>query len=427
MNNKPKIVFYGAVDTHSGYGARSRDIVKSILKLNKYDLKIISCRWGSTPLGFLNPNILEHKQILDCILPNNQLTYQPDLWIMCTVGHEMQKVGKQNWLITAGIETTITPADFIEGCNRADLVLVSSNHSKKSLLESKFEKRENGSNKLLEVIECKTPVEILMEGYDESIYKKLDKVNFNLDYIKEEFCFLYTGHWLPGSQGEDRKNTSGLIKTFLETFKNKKNKPALILKTSCGSYSIVDRELILDKIEEIKKQVQGELPNIYLIHGGLTDEEMNELYNHSKVKAMVNFTKGEGYGRPLLEFTITQKPVITSAWSGQVDFLDKNFSILLPGQLTNVHESAANQFLLKESQWFTVDYKIASITLQNVYLNYNRYLDGAKRQAYKSKTEFNLEKMQEKLESYLNKVPFVEIKPFVLPTLKRIPQQPVNV
>jgi hypothetical protein len=165
---------------------------------------------------------------------------------MNTVGHEMQKVGKYNILITAGIETTITPSDFVEGCNKADLVLVSSNHSKKSLLESKFEKRENGSNRLLETIECKVPVEVLMEGYDEKIYKKLDKVNFNLDDIKEEFCFLYTGHWLPGVLGEDRKNTSGLIKTFLETFKNKKSKPALILKTSHGSYSVVDREAVLD-------------------------------------------------------------------------------------------------------------------------------------------------------------------------------------
>jgi len=423
--NKPTIVVYGPVDTHSGYGSRSRDVVKAILKLNKYDLKIISCRWGNTPMGFLNPNILEHKQILDCIVPNGQLTSQPDLWIMITVGHEMQKVGKVNWLITAGIETTITPADFIEGCNKADLVLVSSQHSKKSIQESKFEKRENGSNKLLEVIECKTPIDILFEGLDESIYHKLDKVNFDLNNIKEEFCFLYTGHWLPGSFGEDRKNVSGLIKTFLETFRNKKVKPALILKTSCGSYSIVDREAVLDKIETIKKEVTGDLPNIYLIHGGLSDKEMNELYNHPKVKAMVNFTKGEGYGRPLLEFSITQKPVITSDWSGQLDFLDKNFSVLLPGKLSNVHESAANQFLLKESLWFTVDYKVASMLLQSVYLNYKNFLDGAKRQAYKSRTEFNLVKMQEKLEQYLSKVSFIEVKPFVLPTLKKLPQ-PIN-
>jgi hypothetical protein len=46
---------------------------------------------------------------------------------------------------------------------------------------------------------------------------------------------------------------------------------------------------------------------VYLLHGEFTDEEMNSIYNHSKVKAMVSLTKGEGFGRPLLEFSLTQK------------------------------------------------------------------------------------------------------------------------
>ena len=45
-----QLVFISApVDTYSGYGARSRDIVKALLKANKYYIKIIPQRWGSTP------------------------------------------------------------------------------------------------------------------------------------------------------------------------------------------------------------------------------------------------------------------------------------------------------------------------------------------------------------------------------------------
>ena len=84
---------------------------------------------------------------------------------------------------------------------------------------------------------------------------------------------------------------------------------------------------------------------------------MNELYNHPKVKAMINLTKGEGFGRPLLEFSLTKKPIITTNWSGHTDFLNPEFTTMLPGQLTNVHPSAANQWLLKESQWFSVDHQ----------------------------------------------------------------------
>jgi len=91
-----------------------------------------------------------------------------------------------------------------------------------------------------------------------------------------------------------------MIKAFLEVFKKKKNKPALILKVSQGATSILDRDKILKKIDDVRRSVVGsELPNIYLIHGDLSDKEINAIYNHKKVKAMINLTKGEGFGRPL--------------------------------------------------------------------------------------------------------------------------------
>jgi hypothetical protein len=62
-----------------------------------------------------------------------------------------------------------------------------------------------------------------------------------------------------------------------------------------------------------------------LLHGEFTDVEMNEIYNHSKVKAMVSLTKGEGFGRPLLEFSLTNKPIISSNWSGHIDYLNPEF------------------------------------------------------------------------------------------------------
>ena len=35
--------------------------------------------------------------------------------------------------------------------------------------------------------------------------------------------------------------------------------------------------------KSIKNDVKGILPPIYLIHGDLTDEEMNQMYNHPKL------------------------------------------------------------------------------------------------------------------------------------------------
>ena len=73
---------------------------------------------------------------------------------------------------------------------------------------------------------------------------------------------------------------------------------------------------------------------------------MNQLYNHPKVKAMMSMTHGEGFGRPLLEASITGKPTITTNWSGHIDFIKPEYNILIGGELKNVHKTASNKFLL---------------------------------------------------------------------------------
>jgi glycosyltransferase involved in cell wall biosynthesis len=207
---------------------------------------------------------------------------------------------------------------------------------------------------------------------------------------------------MPGDLGEDRKNVGLLVKSFYETFKNKQNKPALILKTSQVGSSYADREEILKKIKKIKKTVNSNnLPNIYLLHGEFTDEEINELYNHPKVKAMVNLTKGEGFGRPLLEFTLIKKPLICSGWSGQMDFLNPEFTNLIEGQLTQIHPSTQNPFLHPDSVWFSPDLSQIGFYLKDVFENYKNYTEKAKRQAHYSKTNFSWEKMKEKLDGLL--------------------------
>ena len=213
-----------------------------------------------------------------------------------------------------------------------------------------------------------------------------------------------------------------MIKTFLETFNNPgRKKPALVLKANHVNYSLLDREQILKKINDIRDQVSGNLPNIYLLHGEMTDEEMNLLNNDPKVKAFVSFTKGEGYGRPLAEAAITGKPTIVSNWSGHVDFINPNYNVLVGGELKNVHPSAANQFLLKESQWFSINTDIASRAMKDVFKHYKKYLEKSRKQTQYLKDNWSFDKMTEKLNSLL---PTVSAAPKTqqinLPKLKKI-------
>jgi glycosyltransferase involved in cell wall biosynthesis len=329
---------------------------------------------------------------------------------------------KYNIGCTAGIETTIAPAEWIEGCSRMNLILGSSKHTIEVLKNSKFEKRDQKTNQPMGFIEWKGDSEVIFEGADIEKYK-VAKSNFDFSSIKEDFAYLFVGHWMQGALSEDRKNVGLLVKAFFETFKNKSKKPALILKTSQVGSSYMDRDEILKKITSIKESCKSNnLPNVYLLHGEFTDIEMNEIYNHSKVKAMVNLTKGEGFGRPLLEFSLVNKPIITTNWSGHIDYLNPEFVTLLPGTLTNVHPSAANNMLLQEAQWFSVDTGHAGHFLKDVFENYKGYADKAKRQGFQSRTKFSFDAMKEKLgKVFSEKIPeFPKQVQLQLPQLKKI-------
>ena len=416
---KPLCVVSCPIDTFSGYGARSRDLVKSLIQLKEqeWDIKIMPQRWGDCPWNFLsNDNPLRQRFILN-------LTKKPDIWIQITVPNEFQPVGQYNIGISAGIETTVYPAPFIEGSNRMDLNLVSSEHSKQVALASQFDQKDNNTQQIVKQIKLQKPIEVLFEGLDLEKYYKNPNNSSMLNNITEDFCFLYTGHWLPGNFGEDRKNVATLIKTFLETFKGiNKKKPALILKSNKVNYSLLDREGVLRDINRIRDKFKGEkLPNIYLLHGELTDEEMNKLNNDPKIKSFISFTKGEGYGRPLAEAAITGKPTIVSNWSGHRDFLFPDYNILIGGELKPVHQSTANEFLLKESQWFNISTDIASRAMKDVFKHYKKYLEKSRKNTQYLKDNFSFNKMTEKLNLLLPKIDASpQIQELKLPKLKKL-------
>jgi glycosyltransferase involved in cell wall biosynthesis len=311
-------------------------------------------------------------------------------------------MGYYNIGITAAIETTACPIEWIHGCNRMDLIVVPSEHSKMSLIGTIYNEADRNTNQIIKEHRVEKPVEILFEGFNEIIFGvEPEKHISDLNQIKEDFGFLFVGHWLDGALGEDRKNVGMMIKTFTMAFKNEKVKPALILKTSSATFSVLDREKMMQKIKEALGKDYGSIP-VYLLHGDLSEKEMNALYYHPKVKAMINFTKGEGFGRPLLEFSLTGKPVIVSDWSGHIDFL-KDGAVLLEGELKNVHESAANQFLLKEAKWFNVNVSKAISIIKDVYKNYDKYKTKASDLAKYNKQNFSLSKMTEIFDILLNK------------------------
>lgn len=416
----------GPFSSRSGYGDHARDFFRSLKRIRseEWEFMLFDLPWGATPRNALT--IGKDDDIINAINTNRQLPRQPDVVFHISVPNEFQPIGKFNIGVTAGIETTVCKPEWIEGCNRMNLVITTSEHSKRVFETSHFDRINKHTKQKEGVLKLTTPVAVVFEGCDTDLFSPKPDVTATvaaeLAAIPESHCFLFVGHWLPGDLGQDRKDIGMLIKTFCEAFKNKKSAPALVLKTSYAGFSIMERQDIEDKIRSVKSSIKGETPNVYLLYGDLVPEEMASLYNHPKIKSMVSFTKGEGYGRPLLEFAQYAKPVIASKWSGHLDFLPEDKALLLPGALTPVHPSAVReQGIQTEAAWFTVDYVQAAQLLQRVHRDYNLQLKRAARLAEHCRTNFNLAKADERLQAVLQQhatIPkAVELK---LPTLKRI-------
>tara|TARA_Y100000592_G_scaffold15784_1_gene23215 strand:- start:188 stop:1531 length:1344 start_codon:yes stop_codon:yes gene_type:complete len=424
---KKVMLICAPVTSRSGYGDHARDLVRAFLKLDKFNVKILDVPWGQTPRNALDNEL--DKNIIDCILSEPKLDSQPDVYVDIRIPNEFQTYGKINIGITAGIETTAVSNAWIEGCNKMDLVIVPSEHSKKGFVSALYEKIQqlpNGKKQKLGELKLEKPIESVFEGVDENLFKPIDNSSLDLvDDIKEDFCFLHVGLWGKGGYGEDRKDISKLIKVFYESFANKKQQPALILKTNQATFSILDREECLKRINKIKSKFPKDwnLPNVYLLHGSLSSENMNKLYNHPKVKCFVSLTHGEGFGRPMLEASMVGLPVITSAWSGQMDFLSQTDSMLLGGELVQVPKSQHwKDIIVADSQWFNVNETQAYKAMNYCFENYDEVKEKALNLMKVNRDKFTLDKMSEKLGEIV--IPFVDKIPqqvgLQLPKLKKI-------
>lgn len=430
MINKPVCVFQSGLFTRSGYGDWSFEIAKSLIKYDKFDVKFVPTPWGACSKRELDNSDPMTREIVGRVLTTN-LTRQPEVFIQSTIPSEFITPAKFNIGLTAFIETTLPRPEWIEKMNSMNLNIVLSKFNKEVASNTAYNK--NLPNGIVEELKLKIPIETLFWGADTSKYFKTNEKNDSLEEsmknIPETFCFLFVGQWTAGNMRADRKGIGFLIKTFLETFANTSNPPALILKTSGAQICIMDRHDCINKINDVTNMVKSalpvgsKLPNVYLLHGELNDKEMNSLFNHEKVKIHTSFSHGESWGHPGLLSTLTGKPVLYPNWSGHIDYLNPKYCKYFEGSLVNVPDEAHNDWFIKDSKWFDVDYTAAGQKMKYYYNNYNgKILENAEALRIENMEKFSLESMNKEFHSMLDKyVPkFAVEQPIILPKLKRL-------
>ena len=442
---KRNVLMIAPFNTRSGYGDHARSLFYSIMDREDLDIKCLDVKWGNTPRNHLRPEVPRHKKLLDTFTTQEQIQGQPDILIDIRIPNEFATGAKVNIGVTAGVETDVVSPEFLDGMNRMNFNIVPSKFTADTFNRCTYDKMQdlpNGQKQKAGEVKNEKPISVLFEGVDTNIYcpKQKHQLEKNVydelnELIKEDFAYLHVGQWGKGGFGEDRKNIGVLIKSFLKSFSNISNPPALVLKTNGANFSLLDREETKKKIQEIKDMFTGvDLPNIYLIHGDFTIEEMSTLYNHPKIGAFITCTHGEGFGRPMLEASCCDLPVIATKWSGHLDFLTDSESMLMDGFLKEVPKSALWQPIIVEpSKWFNVNEADVVRKIRTFHKKRKLIQKKAVRLGKRNRREFSLKSMADKFNAIINDV-LKELPQAVslkLPKLKKVsgdkPKEPAKI
>lgn len=381
-----KVLLVAPVLSRSGYGEMGRFAFRSMLSNPNIDLYLHNISWGKT--GWIWKDDKERKMI-DSLLQKTMLYRQNsgkfDASVQCTIPNEWKRLSPHDVGYTAGIETDKVAPEWIVKGNEVDKIITISKHSMDVYKDTKYSATDNETGKTIPNYKCETPMTYVGFPTKDIGVEVLD---LNL---KHDFNFLCVAQMSP------RKNVDAVINNFIEEFKEEE--VGLLLKLNGANDSVMDFYKLKDQFQQISKtsKKEGWKCSINLLHGNLSDEQMQGLYQHPKVKAMVSFTHGEGFGLPIYEAAYNGLPVIATGWSGHLDFLTMKVDVNPPGKLkggrtrgkitANAKMFADVEYTLEaipqntvwkgvlhnESKWANVKDDDAKIKLRDVYTNYDTW------------------------------------------------------
>jgi glycosyltransferase involved in cell wall biosynthesis len=122
--------------------------------------------------------------------------------------------------------------------------------------------------------------------------------------------------------GFERKNPIAAVDAFRSAFGVRRD-VTLIIKTR-GRSTTGEPEARL-------QAAIADSPNIRLVHGDLTPDEYAQLLDSADI--LLSLHRSEGFGIPCAEMMLRAKPVIATAWSGNLDFMSEDTACLVPARL----------------------------------------------------------------------------------------------
>ena len=387
---KKKIFVRGPVLSQSGYGEQSRFALRALRSREDiFDIYIQPINWGQT--GWIwDDNEFRRwmdRRILETQVLLQQKQLAPDISLQITIPNEFEKLCPINIGYTAGIETTKVAPQWLQKGNEMDKILVVSNHAKESYVNTVAQAQNNQTGEVVPY-RLETPVEVVWENTPLS--EEIEAIpGFD---PKNDFNFLVV------SQMGPRKNLENTIKWFVEEFVDQE--VGLVLKTNVRSNSRMDKEFTENSIKAILAPYPDRKCSVSLLHGDLSEGQMRALYEHDKIKAMVNISHGEGFGLPLFEAARCSLPIISVGWSGHMDFLrydKKDLFLKVKHELKPVQNQAVWDGVIQaDSQWAYADQGSFKMALRQMYKKHDQFktqarkLKGLADEKFSDKVLFNI-------------------------------------
>ena len=352
---KKKIVVRAPCLSQSGYGEQARFALRALRsKEDLFDIYAIPINWGQT--GWVWEDSEERKWLDEIITKTAVYTHQGgqfDMSLQVTIPNEWEQMAPINIGYTAGIETTQCAPQWIERANMMDRVVVVSNHAREALRGQ----------------DLNTKVDVVNYCFRHHEPEPIEQLKLETD-----FNFLAVSQWGP------RKNFENTIKWWIEEFYDRD--VGLILKTNIKNNSQIDVEYLEKNLKNMLKEYSNRQCKVYLLHGDLSDGQMTWLYQHSKVKALVNIAHGEGFGLPMFEAAYNELPVITIGWSGQLDYLYHNgkkyFSDVKFTMRRVQKEAVWPGVIEEEANWAYADQGSYKMKLRDMFKKHSKHLKKSK-------------------------------------------------
>jgi len=380
---KKQVLVIGPALSRSGYGEQTRFALRALKSFeDEIDVYIIPTAWGNT--GWIVDNTEERAWIDKRITLTQQRNAQ-DLGYHATIQVDVpwappppgvppeqasgwRRLTNHDVGYTAGVETNKISPEWIERSQIMKKIIVVSEHSKNIFNDTVYTAVDQQTGRQIQ-IHNKTPIDVVgfpYRGITPSPRLKLD--------LKHKFNFLTVAQWCR------RKNLHNTVKWFVEAFHDKE--VGFVMKTNLMKNCLMDRNRTAQSISNILHGYPDRKCSVHLLHGNLTDEEMQALYLEPKIKAYLSLSHGEGFGIPMFDAVCNGMPIVTPAWSGQLDYLtmpDKKgrktvSAARVDFSMRQIQKDAVWQGILQsDSMWCYADELSAKQKMVDVFNRYSKY------------------------------------------------------